>query len=99
MTMQRDQALEQTPVRRTAMAIAWDDTRHKVPSRLMAKEGKMTGHKIMEDIAGRDGREDRAGGRIRQRWPLQVTRRITGRIGEGSGQMKHQQEMKDFSLY
>jgi len=83
MTMQHGRALEQILARRMAMALAWDDTRHKVLSRLKAKERKMTGHKSMEDIAGRDGRDDRAGGRTRQRKPLQPRRRIIRVIGEG----------------
>jgi len=65
------------------MELAWDDTRHKVLSRLKAKERKMTGHKSTEDIAGRGGRDDSVGGRTRQRKPLQQRRRIIGDIGEG----------------
>jgi len=81
-TTQRDQAPEWILVRRTAIALAWDDMCHKVRSRLKARQRMMTGHRSMEGIAGRSGREDRANGMTRQRWPLQQSRRTIKGIGE-----------------
>jgi hypothetical protein len=60
MTMQRDRVLAEILVQRMATVLVWDDTRLRLLSKVKDKQATMIEHKIMDGIAGPDGRDDRA---------------------------------------